>query len=219
MQVLTEADLLELESQLSCPKGYAGIEVGERMNNSNFEMTRNSIQSLSLGDDHNVLELGHGNCGHLKLITECANNIKYHGLEVSEIMCKEAQKVKVDSFTEFKLYDGILIPYPDDYFNRIFTVNTIYFWSEPTMLIQEIERTLSNEGIFVLTFAVKSFMKKLPFVKGKFKLYEEDDIKNLIKFTCLNIIDIKYEKDEVKSKSGDQVLREYLIVKMKKNRV
>jgi ubiquinone/menaquinone biosynthesis C-methylase UbiE len=217
MKLLTEADLLELESQLSCPKGEVGVAVGDKMNNSNFGMTRKSIQCLDLDKDHSVLELGHGNCGHLKLITDYAEGINYHGLEVSETMWKEAQKISGNSSSEFKLYDGHCIPYPDDSFNRIFTVNTIYFWSDPEALIKEIERTLLSQGLFVLTFADKSFMKQLPFVREKFRLYDEDDVYELIKSTSLSIIDVKYEKDEVISKSGDQVSRKYLLVKMIKN--
>ena len=62
----TEEEILELENQLSCPSGLNGIEIGTRMNTSNFEMTKKSIDALDLEDRNSVLELGHGNCGHLE---------------------------------------------------------------------------------------------------------------------------------------------------------
>lgn len=36
----TEEEILELENQLSYPSGLNGIEIGTRMNTSNFEMTK-----------------------------------------------------------------------------------------------------------------------------------------------------------------------------------
>ena len=214
----TEEEILELENQLSCPSGLNGIEIGTRMNTSNFEMTKESIDALDLVDRNSVLELGHGNCGHLELITGAADGIKYYGLEVSETMWQEAQKIATNGQAEFRLYDGRKIPYPDNCFNRIFTVNTIYFWSDVGFLIKEIVRTLKNEGILILTFADKSFMKKLPFVGQKFKLFDTDDIYKLAEESGLEVLEIMHKSDEVKSKMGELVNRKFTVVKLIKNK-
>lgn len=213
---LTELEIIEIETQLSCPSGENGIEVANKMNDSNIGMTKNSIEFLELEENNSVLELGHGNCKHLKLILNISNGIKYFGLEISKTMWEEAQRLNVNKQAEFKLYNGKQIPFPDNFFNRIFTVNTVYFWSNPKELMQEIERTLKTDGVFILTFADKSFMKSLPFVGAKFKLYDKDDIENLLESSNLKIIDFKNRYDEVKSKAGDMVTRSYTIVKMKK---
>ena len=215
-KTFTEKEIWEIEKQLSCPSGSNGIDIGNKMNESNIGMTKNSIQSLELRDDNTVLEIGHGNCGHLELILNASNRIKYFGLEVSETMLKEAQKINSNGQVEFKLYDGQIIPYPDKYFNRILTVNTIYFWSNAERLINEIERTLKSDGVFVLTYANKSFMKDLPFVGEKFQLFDIDDIYQLTDKSNLKIIDFQNETDEAKSKTGEKVLRKYTIVKLKK---
>ena len=215
----TEEEILELENQLSCPSGLNGIEIGTRMNTSNFEMTKKSIDALDLDDRNSVLELGHGNCGHLELITAAADEIKYYGLEVSETMWQEAQKIATNGQVEFRLYDGRKIPYPDNYFDRIFTVNTIYFWSDAGFLIKEIARTLKDEGILILTFADKSFMKNLPFVGQKFKLFDTDDIYNLVDGSGLEVLEIMHKADEVKSKMGELVNRKFTVVKLTKKQV
>jgi len=215
-QVLTENEIREIERQLSSPSGENGIEVGKKMNASNIGMTKSSIQFLDLKDGNSVLELGHGNCGHLELILEASSGIKYFGLEVSETMFKEARNLNSNGQAEFKLYDGQKIPFPNNFFNRIMTVNTIYFWSNLEELMNEIERTLKPDGIFILTYADKKFMQNLPFVGEKFKLFDKGDIQELVKKSDLKIIDFKNEIDEVESKTGDKVLRKYTIVKMKK---
>jgi SAM-dependent methyltransferase len=213
---LTEKEIREIEKQLSCPSGTNGIAVGQRMNHSNIEMTKSSIQQLELEANQMILELGHGNCGHLDLIFLEATNIKYFGLEVSETMWKEAQKLHSNTSAEFKLYDGQKIPFPDNFFHRIMTVNTIYFWENPSLLIAEIERILQPNGIFILTYADKSFMKDLPFVGEKFKLFGKDDITNLVSPSNLSIIDFQEKSDEVESKIGDKVQRKYFVVTIKK---
>ncbi|MCH2228752.1 MAG: class I SAM-dependent methyltransferase [Crocinitomicaceae bacterium] len=215
-QKYTEQELRELEAQLSCPRGENGIEVGHKMNESNIGMTKNTIQFLELENNDCVLELGHGNCGHLELILRESQGIKYFGIEISEAMWEEAQKMDTKGQAKFKLYDGQIIPYPDNYFDRVFTVNTIYFWANPEILITEIERVLKADGTIVLTFADKSFMKHLPFVGEKFRLFEKEDLLSLTENTNLRIIDSRSESDEIESKTGDRVLRKYTMAKIRK---
>lgn len=212
----TEQEIREIETQLSCPVGENGIEVGKKMNESNIGMTKKSIQFLALENNDSVLELGHGNCGHLELILGASSCIKYFGLEISETMHKEAQKMNTKGKAKFKLYDGQTIPYPDNYFKRIFSVNTVYFWSNPERLLKEIERVLEANGIVVLTYADKSFMKDLSFVGKKFRLFDMDDMIRLVDKVNLRMIDSRNESEEIESKTGNKVLRKYTMTKIKK---
>lgn len=217
-QDLTVSDLNEIEKQLSKPSGQNGIEIGKRMNVSNIEMTKNSIKFLDIAEGNAVLEMGHGNCGHLEFLLKSAHGIKYLGLEISETMFNEAQKLNSNSQAEFKLYDGRTLPFTNESFDRIMTVNTIYFWSNPEELITEIERTLKSDGIFILTYADKSFMENLPFVGERFKLFEREDIQELVEKSNLQILEFIDKKDTVISKAGDQVLRKYTIAKIRKDK-
>ena len=49
-------------------------------------MTIDSIKSLKLLKSDVLLEIGHGNCGHLEKIYSETNGVKYFGLEISETM-------------------------------------------------------------------------------------------------------------------------------------
>ena len=215
-QKITEKEIIELERQLSCPIGDLGIEVGESMNKSNIGMILNTIQLLELKNKNSVLEIGHGNCSHLNNVLGLAKEIQYHGVEISETMFQEAKKNDITKKGEFKLYNGQTIPYSSNYFHIIFSVNTIYFWSNPDQLISEIERTLKLNGLCVLTYANKDFMEKLPFVGQRFKLFDQNDIKELAKKSSLKIIESEEFTEKVKSKTGEQVERKYTITKLKK---
>tara|TARA_B100000767_G_C19605509_1_gene467546 strand:- start:191 stop:847 length:657 start_codon:yes stop_codon:yes gene_type:complete len=215
-QKFTEEQIRELENQLSCPNGEMGIELGKNMNQSNFGMTLNTIEFLDLENENSILELGHGNCGHLDKLLSMAEEIKYFGLEISEAMLNEAKKYNSDKQAEFKLYDGEIIPYSNKSFDKILSVNTVYFWENPERLINEIERTLKPSGICVLTYANKNFMKNLPFVGQKFKLFDQNEIKKLTEKSNLTIIESKELTEHVKSKTGEQVERYYTMTKLKR---
>lgn len=216
----SETELQEIESQLRCPNGQKGIETGEMMNETNIGMTLETIKILNIQDGNTVLELGHGNCGHLEKLLNQAENISYYGLEISETMYEEA-KIKNSKLTEnhkivFRLYDGNIIPFPDNSFDRIMTVNTLYFWESPVKFLNEISRVLKPDGVFILTFAHKKFMETLPFVKQKFRLYDNEDIQKLTENVAITLTKITENSETVKSKTGILVERKYSMVKMKK---
>ena len=74
---MTEEELKILAQQLSNPKGEIGEEVAKMMNETNISMTKESIKALYLADHDNVLELGHGNAGHLAYLLDFGENIHY----------------------------------------------------------------------------------------------------------------------------------------------
>ncbi|MHC0443676.1 class I SAM-dependent methyltransferase, partial [Flavobacterium sp. 3-210] len=80
-------------------------------------------------------------------------------------MFQEARKINRNFVSQkqafFSLYDGNKIPFEDETFDKVFTVNTIYFWQKPEDLLSEIYRVLKPNGNFCLTFAEEDFMKKL----------------------------------------------------------
>lgn len=213
---MSEDELLELEKQLSCPQGQKGIELGRNMSKTNMGMILRSIEFLHIKPQQVVLELGHGNGGHIEKLLDLTSGIRYFGLEVSETMMKEAEKVCANKQAEFSLYDGENIPFDDHYFDRIISVNTLYFWSNPQKLIKEIERTLKPGGLCVLTFGNKKFMETLPFIRDRFRLFDKSDMQTLVKFSSMDMLAFKDKVEQVESKAGNLVERSYTMVQLGK---
>jgi len=206
---LTEEEIRALEAQLSCPQGDLGIEVGNKLHESNLGMTLNTVELLDLESGDVVLELGHGNCRHLEQLLSRADDIQYYGLEISETMWSQAKLINAALPAQFELYDGKKIPYADQFFDKMMSVNTIYFWSDPVQLIKEIERTLKPGGICIITYGDKDFMSQLPVVGDKFKLYGLAEINDLIKHTILSILDSVDASDYFVGPDGSQIERKY----------
>ena len=64
----TQDELKGIEQQISNPEGEFGVEIAKNMNESNIQMTIDSIRALNLLEPDILLEIGPGNCGHLKYI-------------------------------------------------------------------------------------------------------------------------------------------------------
>lgn len=218
---LSKENMTKIAQQLSCPQGEDGVSIGENMYKSNEKMIIESILALDLEEKNRVLELGHGSCTHLKHVMQQANDLRYFGMEISNTMLNEAKRINHE-FTKknhalFQLYNGQDISYVLNFFDRILTVNTIYFWEDPIKFLNEMYRVLKPNGIFVLAFVQKGFMEKLPFVTDKiFNLYNTPKLKKIIENTGFKLLNIEDKTEPAISKSGDLVNRAYTIVKLTK---
>ena len=217
---MKQEELQAIASQLKHPTGEKGIEMGNMMNETNINMTHHSIQNLHITAGNTILELGHGNAGHVAFIFEQDENIKYYGLEMSELMFQEARQINRNFVSQkqafFSLYDGSQIPFEDNFCNKVFTVNTIYFWQEPEKLLSEIYRVLQPKGILCITFAEESFMKQLPFTQFEFELYSTQKAEKLIAKSAFKIINKETLTEKVKSKTGELVDRAFTTLVLEK---
>ncbi len=217
---MKQEELQVIASQLKHPSGEKGIEMANMMNETNINMTRHSIQNLNISKENKILELGHGNAGHVEFLFEQAENLKYYGLEMSELMFQEARQINRNFVSQkqafFSLYDGNKIPFEDESFDKIFTVNTIYFWQQPEKLLLEIYRVLQPNGNFCLTFAQEDFMKQLPFTQFEFELYNTEKAQQLIEKTPFKIVYTETKTEKVKSKTGELADRDYTTIVLEK---
>lgn len=212
--------LKELAAQLRQPDGAKGIEMADVMHAGNIGMTMHAIDRLGIADHDHILELGHGSGKHLPYLLQQKTGLTYYGLEISKTMSREAGNINRALVEKkqavFQLYDGVHIPFADNYLDRIFTVNTIYFWNEPEQLLSELYRVLKPGGKLNITFAQESFMQALPFTRYGFTLYSNERITQLIKTTLFRIADIATKTESIKSKTGAEADREFTTVTLEK---
>jgi len=209
---LTSDQLDELESQLSKSSGENGKKLGLIMNTSNKSMTDAAYGHAQLKEGYSVLEIGHGNGAHISEHINPFENIQFHGLEISEVMSNEAisynQELVDNNSAQFELYDGLTIPFKNK-FDRIITVNTLYFWQKPLNFINQLHDALTPEGEFIIAFADKDYMQLLDFVKDRFQVYGKSEYETLIGKSQFEKFSSHTTKENIISKSGESVLRTY----------
>ncbi|MDN3693996.1 class I SAM-dependent methyltransferase [Chryseobacterium tructae] len=216
---MEKEELKTLAQNLANPQGEKGVEIGEMMNATNIGMTLESIRTLLIEDDENILEIGHGNADHVKSILSLAKGLKYTGIDISETMNLEAKRLnqKFEDQTEFVLYEGTKLPFENETFDKIFTVNTVYFWENPVEFLNEICRVLKDKGTFVLTFGQRDFMEKLPFTAYNFTLYNNDEMEELVSKSHFKRMKTSEKEEQIKSKTGNETIqRIYTILTIKK---
>lgn len=216
-------DLKELASQLGKPEGEKGIQIGHMMNETNNSMIIKTLEHLSLRDNDRILELGHGNANHLQELLNSADNLQYSGIDISELMKQEAEKYSIenglDKKADFQLYDGTNIPFADNSFDKIFTINTIYFWQQPVELLNELNRVLKPEGILCITLVDEESMSRLPFTEYGFTKYTDQLFKALVEKAVLKLATMKPFSEMIKSKLLGEMERKFWVMELSKNAI
>lgn len=214
---MSEQELQELASQLSHPKGENGITTAKSMNFTNDNMIRKTIGCIDFRNDQHILEIGPGNGLHLPYLFEKNNSIHYTGIDISELMIREAkalnQKWIHSGQAAFEITNGENIEKPNAVYDVVFTVNTLYFWKNPTAFLKEIYRVLKNNSSFVMAFIPKNTMEKIPFTKYGFELYHNEDVCDLLQKTNFVIDGVFSFDEEVQSNNGATIIRTFTIIK------
>ena len=215
MDLRTEYDIKTLAEQLRLPTGELGIKVGENMNKGNQMMNLETIRQLGIADNDNILEIGMGNGFFVKDILAAGKNVKYSGCDFSDTMVKEASEMN-NSFTanaQFILSNADQLPFKDTSFDKVFTVNTIYFWENSKRTLTEIRRVLKPDGMLIVTLRPKSVMDNLPVVKYGFTTFSKDDAVKLLEENNFEILSAT-ESADIEIKIDEQTFKNsFLIIK------
>lgn len=220
MKTFNDEQLEQIANQLSKPDGADGLLTAERMAHTNNNMTRCAIAALNLAEGDSVLEIGFGNGSHVKDLMGHSPLIRYYGVDISETMVEEATKlnesIMTDGMVSFTLTAADRLNFEAGFFDKIYTVNTLYFWEEPQAYAKELFRVLKPDGLLCLAIATKAFMEQLPFTKYKFKLYDAAAVDNLLNEAGFSFVNISAQKDPTTNFAGEMVDRDILIVTAKK---
>jgi len=214
-------DLAIIASQLRKPDGELGKRIGEMMNKGNELMNMVSIEELDATAGDNILEIGMGNGHFVKNILDKNATSSYTGCDFSATMVKEAVLNNTDFVHHhravFTKADVNKLPYNDNRFNKVFTVNTIYFWDDPKVAINEIKRVLKKGGVLIITMRPGWVMNSLPITAHGFKAYSDQDCRTLLSQNGFHIISILERDDYDLILSGEKYKNAFTVVKAIKN--
>lgn len=208
------ADFKSMAAQLRKPHGEEGREVALQMNQSNDVLTLLTISGLALTPADNVLEVGMGNGLFCKDVL-AVENTRYTGCDFSELMIAEASTlnrayVKAGK-AKFVLADVVQMPFPDHTFDKIFTVNTIYFWDTPVNVLSEIRRVLKPGGLLAIGLRTEESMRVLPFVQYGFTGYNETTLRELLHENSFRVMDLAVTPDKKIQRQDDSVQMENMV--------
>lgn len=169
-----------LGRQLSRPSGFLGKVVGHIMSSGNKGMYASALSVLDLRQGDVVLEIGFGNGAHIGGLLPNLLPGQYHGVEMSDTMLAEAKrttrKVQPEGHVFLQLVQDEHLPFVPDRFDKVLTVNTIYFWNHPERMMQEIFRVLKPGGRIVVTFNTDEYLRTKPYARDVFRLVGAQEV-------------------------------------------
>jgi ubiquinone/menaquinone biosynthesis C-methylase UbiE len=141
-------------SQFAHPEGWMGRLVGMVLAWKNRERNAWAIALLDIQPNDHVLEIGFGPGQAIEAAAKLTPNGLVAGIDLSEVMVAQASKRNAGTIRSghVLLQRGAASPLPfeDNKFNKVFAVNSMQFWPNPSEGLQEVRRVLKPGGRVVI---------------------------------------------------------------------
>ena len=174
-----------LAAQLCQPSGLFGkFMMADFLRKHNEEMNQFAVEQLDIKATDKALDIGFGGGVTIEEMLRKIDTGKIYGIEFSQVMVEQAkQKFKPEIESDkvsVEFGDVKQLPFAESTFDKICTVNTIYFWDEPLTNLKEIKRVLKSDGKLVVGIRSADKMKELPVTQYNFRLYDPEAVKDLL---------------------------------------
>lgn len=196
--IMEQQDHQALAAQLRKPEGDFGMTVADNLNLSNIHITQFTYNNMSVEDGNRILEIGFGN-GKLMDHLLAKASITLCGIDFSDTMVHEARAHHAGNIKQgcVEIKHGSVdgIPYPNDHFDKICHINTLYFWPDPLGCAKETLRVLKQGGSIYTGIRPKEQMEKFPFTQYGFTCYDAEDAAQLFRDAGFSHVEVKQQKD------------------------
>lgn len=141
------------------PSGALGWLIGNIMAHETESLNSVTLAALELRPNDRVLEVGFGHGRTIRKAAEIATEGLVAGVDFSETMLGMASR-RCSRFVaagrlQLELADSARLPFPDEHFDKVYSVHTLYFWKDPAAHLGEIRRVLRPGGRLALGFRTK----------------------------------------------------------------
>ena len=170
------------------PTGMLGWIIGHIMAFETAGTNDNALALLELKKGDRVLDVG---CGHGRTVERAAEMVGDDGfvvgIDASEEMLRMAtrrcQRLIDSRHVRLTLADSASIPYPDESFDKVVTVHTLYFWDDPRRHLHELHRVLRPGGSLVVAFHPKGTPATTSFPASVYSFYDVEEVGALLRLT------------------------------------
>ena len=136
------------------PTGSFGTEMLKYMNEEHNDLTQWALDLFDYCADDDLLDIGCGGGATLRSLSERISGGHLTGVDYSEISVALSKETNADLIAagRMDIVEGSVadLPFGDDSFDKIITVESFYFWPDPVDSLKEVRRVLSCGGVFML---------------------------------------------------------------------
>ncbi len=157
MNLMNRINDFLLTGQYSHPKGIVGRVLGEQMVRQHVPETAWTVSLLNIQPEDQILELGFGAGRAIELVAIQVPDGHVFGIDISQTMMhaarhRNARAIKSGRVT-LRYGDLTTLPFADNQFDKVFSIQTLYFWPDPPHALAEIFRVLKPGGMLVVTLS------------------------------------------------------------------
>lgn len=174
-----------LANQLSNPRGMIGSAIlGPMWNRRNAALNDFTLAQLNPHENERVLEVGFGGGYLLGRLLSVVTKGWVVGVDVSRAMALNGQVNFHEAICKRQLALCLgraeALPFADEQFTSVCSVNSIFYWDEALRGLVEIFRVLRSPGKLVLTFTAKKDLEKKWFIPYGVKPYSGEELKAML---------------------------------------
>ena len=180
--------------QSRCPTGLLGRLIGYIMSAETAAANADALTALDLQPGDRMLELGFG---HGRTIEHAASSVPTAfvvGIDRSEEMAhmavRRCRHLLRDGKVALAVGDSDSLPLPDEHFDKVLSVHTIYFWADATAHLREVRRVLRHGGRFVLGFRSKEDEMAKDFPDTVYRFYTAEEVRGLLEESGFQRVDL-----------------------------
>lgn len=188
-------------SQFGNPHGIIGFFCCKCMNIINQQMYKKTVSILSLNKNQKLLDIGYGN-GYLLHLADKSFGCNLYGIDISKDMkslaTKRNKKAAKENRLNLEVGDCCNLNFPDNTFDAVSSINTVYFWSDTVKGLSEIRRCLLPGGSFVNAVYTKEWLTHTRMAEKGFNKFDPKDLVELGKqagFTDITVSEIKKRRN------------------------
>lgn len=188
-QIISKLDPEFLSSQVRKPEGEIGKLIAHALDVCNEEHIKACYQKARIFKPKRILEIGFGRGSYLQDLL-FSKSTQLFGIDISETMVELAVQLNPSDNINLEQGDIRCLPYEDNFFDTVISVNSIYFWEDIEMCLREIQRVLKPNGQVIIGFSPKEALKQLSYTWFNFNNYGVDELVKLILDANLKVSDI-----------------------------
>ena len=141
------------------------------------------LSTMDLTGNEDVLEIGFGTGAMLGRVADQLDRGRTLGVDFSPTMVSKAtqrNRTHIRSGRmELRSGDFMETDFGDRRFDRIFSVNTLYFWPDARAGIARLAGLLTPTGRLTLAFQKKDDLKAMPLDRSVFRFFTVDEVRRM----------------------------------------
>jgi ubiquinone/menaquinone biosynthesis C-methylase UbiE len=146
-----------LNNQYPCPRGVMGRIAGELMVRQHATEMAWTASIADVQPTDHVLEIGFGAGKAIELFAQKTPHGAVAGVDRSTTMVKRAKKCNAQAVRAGRVTllqgEATQLPFEQHSFDKVVSIHTFYFWSDPLAVLTECFRVLKPAGKLVFTLA------------------------------------------------------------------